>query len=310
MATHIQPPDFNLLYALMVLLDEEHVGRASQRLGISPSATSRTLARLRETTGDPLLVRAGRNLVPTPHARKLKERLPSLVDSVSSALQPIEEIAPSAMKGDYVIRSSEGFAETFGPALINWLAIQAPGIKLKFAQKAAKRSDCLRNGNVHLETSVITDEIDPEIRSRKLFDDRFVAFVCNGHECVRSGLTPERLGNSGIIWIEREGLDMSPLQEACAENNIKLNIQTTVAGFSSAVLLASRTDMIAIIPEVFTGGIRQIGVTMSLPVIPPTFAISLLWHPRHDADQTLSWLRNSVHEICTEVSAKVRYKPV
>lgn len=307
MASFGHPPDLNLLFALMVLLEEEHVGRASKRLGLSPSATSRTLARLREATGDPLLVRAGRNLVATPHARELKEHLPSLIDKARAVLEPVENIAPREMQGEYVIRSSEGFAETFGPALINRLAGEAPGIKLKFAQKFAKRSGGLRSGSVHLETAVVTDELEPEIRSRRLFDDRFVLFVRKDHELARGNVTRERLAGSGIIWIEREGLDMSPLERACTERDINLKIATTVAGFASAVLLASRSELVAIVPEVFTGGIRQIGVTRTLPVSPPIFTISLLWHPRHDADQTISWLRHAVHETCAEVAPKVRH---
>ena len=66
-------PDLNLLITLTVLLDECNVARAAQRLGLSPSAMSRALARLRETMADPLLVRAGRGLVPTPRALELRE---------------------------------------------------------------------------------------------------------------------------------------------------------------------------------------------------------------------------------------------
>lgn len=299
-------PDLNLLFALQVLLEEEHVGRASRRLGLSPSATSRTLARLRDVTGDPLLVRAGRNLVSTPRARGLKERLPSLMDSLRGVLEPSEQLAPASMRGDYVIRSSEGFAETFGPSLIARLAAHAPGLKLTFAQKFAKRSDGLRDGGVHLETAVVTDEIDPEIRSRRLFDDRFVMFVREGHALAHGAISIQRLQGSGLIWIKREGLDMSPLERACASHGFEPDIATTVGGFSAAVLLASRSDMVAIVPEVFTGCVRQAGVTRSLPFASPEFTISLLWHPRHDADQTIFWLRNQVHDICAKIAADVR----
>ena len=75
----MSPPDLNLLVALDVLLVEGSVARAEQRLRLSPSAMSRTLARLRETTGDPLLVRAGCGLVPTPRALGLRERVGSRV---------------------------------------------------------------------------------------------------------------------------------------------------------------------------------------------------------------------------------------
>src|SRR5215475_9128063 len=81
-------PDFNLLVALDVLLNEDSVARAARRLRLSPSAMSRALARLRETTDDPLLVRAGRGLVPTPRALELRERTGQLVRDAEAVLRP------------------------------------------------------------------------------------------------------------------------------------------------------------------------------------------------------------------------------
>jgi DNA-binding transcriptional LysR family regulator len=81
-------PDFNLLVTLDVLLSEGSVARAAQRLRLSPSAMSRALARLRQATGDPLLVRAGRGLVPTPRALELREQVGQLVDEVQAVLRP------------------------------------------------------------------------------------------------------------------------------------------------------------------------------------------------------------------------------
>src|SRR3954449_12998185 len=84
----MQTLDLNLLVTLDVLLAEGSVARAAERLRLSPSAMSRTLARLRETTGDPLLVRAGRGLVPTPRAVELRERVGLIVDDAAAVLRP------------------------------------------------------------------------------------------------------------------------------------------------------------------------------------------------------------------------------
>ena len=81
-------PDLNLLVTLDVLLAEGNVARAAQRLRLSPSAMSRALARLRETTGDPLLVRAGRGLVPTPRALELRDQVSQLVQDTEAVLRP------------------------------------------------------------------------------------------------------------------------------------------------------------------------------------------------------------------------------
>src|ERR1700760_2334226 len=111
-------PDLNLLVALDVLLAEGSVAGAEDRLHLSSSAMSRALARLRETTGDPLLVRAGRGLVPTPRALELRQRVGQLVQDGGAALRPVETLNLARLVREFAIRSSEGFVENFGPDLI------------------------------------------------------------------------------------------------------------------------------------------------------------------------------------------------
>src|SRR6201995_2232835 len=111
-------PDLNLLVTLDVLLAEGSVARAARRLRLSPSAMSRSLARLRATTGDPLLVRAGRGLVPTPRALELRERVGQLVQAGAAVLRPAETLDLKRLTRTLTLRTSDGFVENFGPALI------------------------------------------------------------------------------------------------------------------------------------------------------------------------------------------------
>src|SRR6185369_17959367 len=111
-------PDLNLLVALDVLLAEGSVARAARRLRLSSSAMSRTLARLRDATGDPLLVRAGRGLVPTPRALELRERVGRLVEDSEAVLRPAEKPQLERLVRTFNVRTSEGFVENFGPGLI------------------------------------------------------------------------------------------------------------------------------------------------------------------------------------------------
>lgn len=133
-------PDLNLLVTLDVLLTEGNVARAARRLHLSPSAMSRALARLRETTGDPLLVRAGRGLVPTPRALELRERVGQLVHDTEAVLRPAQAPDLAQLTRTFTLRTSDGFAETFGPALITRVAAEAPGVRLRFVQKPDKDS--------------------------------------------------------------------------------------------------------------------------------------------------------------------------
>src|SRR5688572_19729391 len=133
-------PDFNLLVTLDVLLADGCVAAAARRLSLSPSAMSRALARLRETTGDPLLVRAGRRLVPTPRALELRERIGPLVQEAEAILRPTEKVDLEQCVQTFTLRTSEGFVENFGPALIARISREAPGVRLRFVQKADKES--------------------------------------------------------------------------------------------------------------------------------------------------------------------------
>ncbi|MGQ5524611.1 LysR family transcriptional regulator [Chitinimonas sp. PSY-7] len=128
-------PDLNLLVTLDVLLAEGNVARAAQRLRLSPSAMSRALARLRETTGDPLLVRAGRGLVPTPRALELRERVTQLVQEAEAVLRPVEQLNLQQLVRTFTLRTSEGFVESFGPDLIARISKEAPSVRLCFVQK-------------------------------------------------------------------------------------------------------------------------------------------------------------------------------
>ena len=155
-------PDLNLLVVLDVLLAEGSVARAAQRLRLSPSAMSRALARLRETTGDPLLVRAGRDLVPTPRALELRERVGQLVQDGEAVLRPAEQLNVKQLVRTFTLRTSDGFVENFGPELIARVGAEAPGVRLCFVQKPNKDSTPLREGIVDLETRKLTRRVKVE----------------------------------------------------------------------------------------------------------------------------------------------------
>jgi DNA-binding transcriptional LysR family regulator len=147
----MSPPDLNLLITLDALLAEGSVAGAARRLRLSPSAMSRALARLRDTTGDPLLVRAGRGLVPTPRAIELRDRVSQLVQDANAVLRPAEDARLGQLERTFTLRTSEGFVENFGPALIARAGEEAPGVRLRFVRKPDKDSAPLRDGSVDLE---------------------------------------------------------------------------------------------------------------------------------------------------------------
>src|SRR5690349_16627861 len=207
-------PDLNLLVTLDVLLREGSVARAAERLRLSPSAMSRALARLRAATGDPLLVRAGRGLVPTPRALELRARVSQLVQDAEAVLRPTDKIDIKQLVRTFTLRTSEGFVETFGPGLLERVSTDAPRVRLRFLQKAHKDSNPLREGNVDLETGVVDNATGPEVRAQALFRDRLVGVVRAGHPLSKGRITPARYASGKHISVSRGGPDTEPIDEA------------------------------------------------------------------------------------------------
>ncbi|AWY38541.1 LysR family transcriptional regulator [Pseudomonas putida] len=291
-------PDFNLLITLDVLLTEGSVAAAAKRLRLSPSAMSRALARLRETTGDPLLVRAGRGLVPTPRALELRERVNQLVQDTEAVLRPAEQPDLQQLVRTFTLRTSEGFVENFGAALIARLAEQAPGVRLRFMHKPDKDSSGLRDGTVDLETGVVGKAASPELRTQGLFRDRFIGVVRLGHPLGEGQITPQRYAAGRHISVSRRGLDKGLIDDCLAPLGLQRHIATIVPGFSTALALARTSELIASVPERHTANLRAGLHSFELPLTLPDFTVAMLWHPRLDADPVHRWLRGCLREVC------------
>ena len=293
-------PDLNLLITLDVLLAEGSVARAAQRLRLSPSAMSRSLARLRETTGDPLLVRAGRGLVPTPRALELREHVSQLVQDAEAVLRPAQSLDLMQLVRTFTLRTSDGFVESFGPALLARIGEQAPGVKLRFVHKPDKVSTPLRDGSVDLETGVVDSSASPEVLTQALFRDRFIGVVRKGHPLSEGQVTPQRYAAGKHIYVSRRAYDRGQIHEALEALKLTREVVTIVAGFSTALSLARSTDLIASVPERHTANLHSDLHRFALPFALPEFTVSMLWRPRLDADLAHRWLRGCLREVCAQ----------
>lgn len=294
------PPDLNLLLTLDVLLAEGSVARAARRLRLSPSAMSRALARLRETTGDPLLVRAGRGLVPTPRALDLRSRVGPLVEEAQALLRPVAALDLKQLVRTFTLRTRDGFVENFGPALIARAAKEAPGVRLYFVPKPDRDSASLRDGSVDLETGVVTETTGPELKVQTLFRDRFVGVVRKGHFLARGTVTPSRYAAGRHIGISRRGLERGPIDAALKRLGLERDIAALVGGFTAALALARATDLVTSVPERHTAALRTGLHSFPLPFPLREITVSMLWHPRLDADPAHRWLRGCVRDVCAD----------
>ncbi|MDH2434638.1 LysR family transcriptional regulator [Pokkaliibacter sp. MBI-7] len=302
-------PDFNLLAALDALLSEVSVAGAARRLGLSASAMSRTLLRLRNVTGDPLLVRAGRQMVLTPHAEAIRERSQLALREVQALLRPaLTELQPETLQRTFTLRANDGFIEAFGAPLIAAVTAEAPGVRLSFAPKPEKTSRYLREGLVDLEIGVL-GQMGPEIRVQSLFRDHFIAVVRTGHPLARlTEVGAEQYVAYGHVVVSRRGQSVGLVDEALEQIGLSRNVVAVVPSFPAALAVARASELVALVPASFllhqhTGAAQGQPAalhTFALPVATQSITVSLMWHPRNDNDLAHRWLRQLIRKTCQQ----------
>ncbi|CAM4155448.1 LysR family transcriptional regulator [Bordetella muralis] len=301
-----QNVDLNLLSSLDMLLTERNVTRAAHRLGLSPSAMSRTLSRLRAATGDQLLVQAGRTLVPTPYAEQITGRVHELARNARAVLQPVNQALDIAtLERTFTIRANDGFVDLVGPSLMTAIAHSASRVRIRFVQKPDKDAQPLREGMIDLEVGVIGTKA-PELKTRLLFQDRFVGICRTGHPLLApSDVTANRYIGYPHVVVSRKGQFSGPVDDALGQLGLRRTVAMVVPSYANAMRIARYSDFIGLVPRSClvngaTGdNARSAGLQhFELPVRTPGIKVSAIWHPRFHADLAHRWLRDTILAVC------------
>jgi DNA-binding transcriptional LysR family regulator len=294
--------DLNLLLALDVLLAEGSVFAAARRMNLSSSAMSRTLTRLRAATGDPLLVRAGRGLVATPHAAALRDRVGALVKDARAALRPPgHDLDLATLDATFTIRGGRWFMESIGSLLVAAVLDAAPHVRLRFVPKHEKDLRALREGTTDLEIGLVGERA-PEVRTRLLFHDDFVGVARAGHPIFGARkVTAKRFAASAHVMASQWGDFTGPVDESLARAGLRRTVSVVVPGLPDALRIAGATDLVTVVPRSMLGGplpvdhkTRAALRSFTLPVRVPEIRVAAMWHPRLDADPAHRWLRSTV----------------
>lgn len=239
--------DANLAVALDALLTEQSVTRAAARLHTSPAAMSRTLARLRRILQDPLLVRAGQAMVPTPRAQALREETAAVVRRLGALLAPGAGVDPADLRTTFTLQAADLVGAALAPGMSALARQEAPGISLRFRAEEMEAGSALRDGRVDLEIGSI-DHVDPETRIEELVTLRMAAAVRPDHPLVEGTLTPERLAAADHVVVSRRGRFTGPLDAALAERNLRRRVAVVLPSHMAAMTLAAGSDIVCLVP--------------------------------------------------------------
>jgi DNA-binding transcriptional LysR family regulator len=294
--------DANLAIALDALLAESSVTRAAARLHTSPAAMSRTLGRLRRILQDPLLVRAGQTMVPTPRAQALREEAAAVVRSLGALLSPGASVDPASLRSTFTLQAADLVGAALAPGLLELAQREAPGVSFRIRAEELEAGPALRDGRIDLEVGSI-DHVDPETQVEELVSLRMVAAVRSGHPLADGTLTAERLAAAEHVAVSRRGRFTGPLDTALAERGLQRRVSVVLPSHLAAMALAARSDVVCLVPAALPGGApsaftreaEAFGLRLlDVPVELPPLTIGMAWHPRHTADGGHYWLRGVI----------------
>ena len=287
--------DLNLLRVLDALLDTGSVVGAAARLHLSPPAVSRSLGRLRKVLGDPLFVRAGRELVPTELAKSLRGPTQAALGEALKVLRPSMSSDPINLKRRFAIRADDSIIAVLALPLMERVQVAAPGVDIDFLRDDPNYVTQFRNGEIDFRIGVHVGE-HRDTRSEVLLTDRFVAIVHKDHSLAGRRLTSRRFADAHHVTVSPVGKRTGPIDAALAEIGMDRKHITTVTSFVVAAHLVATTDLVGSVPRtIATTMARSLPiVSLEIPLSLPTFDVCLTWHDRHSDDPAHQWLRTQI----------------
>ncbi|MGW5777643.1 LysR family transcriptional regulator [Streptomyces sp. NPDC003863] len=290
--------DLNLLLALDVLLEEQSVRGAARRLHLSEPATSRTLGRIRKALGDPILVRAGRAMVPTPYALSVRAEVGAVVERARALFAASGPTDVRTVARTFTVLGQDSHPALLGPALLARAGREAPRVRLRFLNESHIDAPTLREGVADLEIGVI-DTVHPEVHTEHLLDDHMLAVVRAGHPLLRGRPTPRRFAaDADHLVVSRRGRLHGPVDTALAEHGLRRRVVASVGTYPASLFILRDTDLVGLISVRSRSLAESLGlVTFDVPLDLPPLPVGMAWHPRHDADPAHAWLRGCVRDL-------------
>ncbi|GAB3964765.1 LysR family transcriptional regulator [Streptomyces sparsus] len=289
--------DLNLLTALDALLEEGSVTGAAARLHVTAPAMSRSLGRIRKATGDQILVRTGRSMVPTPRALAMRSQVHTLVQQAHHLLSARQELDLAALDRVFTVRWHDTLTAACGTALTTAVRRQAPGARLRLAAEPGTDTPGSRRGEVDLESSSGQPGL-PDIRHRLLGRDRLVVAVRPDHPLAEGVLSADRYAAAEHLTVSRRGSLRDSVDDALTACGLERRVVAAGPTAAFALQLARDTDLVVTLPDAVTRAARdRLGlVTLPPPLRLPDVPLYLLWHQRYDDDHAHAWLRDLATE--------------
>jgi len=285
----MESADANLLLALDALFQAGSVTGAARRMNVSPPAMSHTLSRLRLAVGDPLFVRAGNRLVPTPRALAMRERVSRAASEIGALLRPDQPLDIATLERTFIIRASDAMIVTVGHALDSLVRNEAPGVALHLVGVLLPEA---READLDIGVQF---GIAPDLRIQTLYHEEMVPVVRRDHPAAKRRVSPARLATIEHIAVASQRAKFEELTKPKRGRGWRPPSRI-VPSFLAAAALVRASDAYTVIPNRLAATVVEAFGLCRLSVTGPVtkVAIAQAWSPRFDNDPGHIWLRGCV----------------
>ncbi|OYU98305.1 MAG: LysR family transcriptional regulator [Burkholderiales bacterium PBB5] len=281
------------LALLLAVAEEQSVTRAALRLGLTQSAVSHGLDKLRAITGDPLFVRAGRGIVATAQADVLVQRARLLLEQLQ-AFASAAGFEPARFTGTVTIAANDLQRDWLLPPLLRRLRAQAPGLALRVFPSSVPTAELLRDGHCQLLLTPRPPEAADLLQTR-LFEDRYAVFYDPAQRTAPRTLADYLAAEHvTVVYQPRRLLD---LDRVLAERGVQRRFVASVPGFAGVPGFVRGSPWLSTAPSRLQHGLLR-GLACCPPPLPcPPLPMYLVWHARQQRDPLNAWLRQALQAV-------------
>lgn len=286
--------DGRQLRLLVAVVEERSVTRAADRLGVSQSAVSHLLDKLRGIVGDPLVVKAGRGIVPTARAEALAARARGLLDDLRAFATP-EGFDPAALTARFTIAANELQCDLLLPPLLRRLREQAPGVSLRVVPSGVPGADRLRDDSCQLLITPRPPDA-ADLLQRRLFSDRYrVFFDGTIREAPRD--LAEYLAADHVTVMHEPGRRLEVDRILGEDLQLARRFVATVPVFSGIPPFLRGGTLLATLPGLLQRDLLRDLASAEPPFDIPPMPMFMVWHARRQTDPVHRWLREQLQAV-------------
>ncbi|MFD2206137.1 LysR family transcriptional regulator [Kiloniella antarctica] len=296
--------DLNLLKVFQVIYTERHITRAAEKLGMTQSAVSHCLSRLRHTLDDPLFLRSKNGVEPTARANEIAAPLQQALRQILDTVTQPTDFDPATSQRAFHFGLPDHAVAQYAPLILNRFAVEAPNLSLSLYHEPFTRLiEMLENNRLDMAACVYKD-LPPRFKSLRLFTSQHVVIASKNHPFIQGSLNLDAYLKARHIIYSSDGSRNTKVDHILSEMGHQRDVAVTIASHMAGPVIVANSDLITTSTMELAGPFlkRYNLQCFEVPFVMPNIDVHMIWHHRHDRDPAHEWMRDLIQDITKDVS--------